>query len=615
MEEKARINVITGEKSQVFWALPGQDLWSFLAAHNFINDDNNNCGGRGYCGKCKIKVEGKVNDLTSTEKEKLLPDEIRKGIRLACHCRIAGEVSVYVEEKNAEFRLSDKAPFAFSPEMIRDEETVKVVNFFIPGLDDLAPSPIYDRLVEAWHGYKLDLTMDNLNHLLLFDRAGRPAIELKALVFDNRVVKRIDKKIEGVYGLALDLGTTSLFAALVDLEKGEIKGVISRTNMQRIYGADIISRVSYCLEKEDGLNKMHRILINNINSMIKELAEEENISTEQIYKITAAGNPVMLHFLAGLSVRGFAAAPYAGIFKQGLKLEAWKLGINVNMQADLFILPQVGGFVGGDTVACILSLEPDPPARYLLVDIGTNGEVVLACGDRMWAASAAAGPAFEGGNITSGGRAEEGSINKFYLDEEENLRFTFIGEGQVKNICGSAVIDLVSCLLTAGYIDNRGIITEKARQRLKVTAGSRGSEIVICDDIKMVRNNPLVFNQEDIRQVQLAKGAIRTAIDILMHKAGISEDDLDYILLAGTFGSYLNPTNCIKIGLLPGVEVSKIKNIGNAAAKGAIMALVSSKMLKKAEEIKGKVEYVELAREADFEERFINNLDFDVRRL
>lgn len=606
MGEKVKITIVSGEKKQEYWALSGQDVWSILASHNFAWGDN--CGGRGYCGKCKVRIEGEVNELTPAEQEKLLPDEIRKGVRLACHCRVEGDTSIYIEE--SENLKPDKADFEFSPALAEDDETVKVVDFFISGLDNYAPVPIYDRLVNALHGYEMGLPVDNLNELILFDRVGRPAIELQALIFDHKIVKKIDKKIEKIYGIALDLGTTSLFAALVDLEEKKIAGITSRANMQRIYGADIISRVSYCLENKDGLAKMHQILVNNINSMIKDLAEENKISSKQIYKITAVGNPVMLHFLAGLNVRGFAYAPYTGIFRGSMRLRAGRLGINVNEEAELLILPQIGGFVGADTVGCILSLEPEPPLKYLLVDIGTNGEVVLACGDKMWAASAAAGPAFEGGNITSGGRAERGSINKFYLDKDGYLRFTSIGGEKVKNICGSAVIDLVSCLLSAGYIDERGIITEKAAERLKLTEGSRGKEIVICDDIKRVKNNPVVFNQEDIRQVQLAKAAVRTAIDILMHRAGIDKDDLDYVLLAGTFGTYLNPANCVNIGLLPRIALSRIKNIGNAAAKGAVMALVSSKMLKKAEEIKDRVEYVELALDPHFESRFIENLNF-----
>lgn len=608
MEEKARIKIITGETEQEYWALSGQDLWSVLAANNLELGDN--CGGRGFCGKCKVKVEGKVSDLTPDEKEKLLPDEIRRGIRLACHCQVKGEVTLYLEKDLARKHKADKAFFEFKPELLASDEAVKIINFFIPGLDGYDALPIYDRLLKTLNNYRLELTMDNINELALLDRTGRPAIELEALVFDNKVVKRIDKKIGQVYGVALDLGTTSLFAALVDLERKKIVGITSKTNMQRIYGADVISRISYCLENEDGLGKMHQILINNINSMIKELAEENNVSPNRIYKLTAVGNPAMLHFLACLSVKGLAEAPYVGLFRAGMGLRARKLGINVNEEAELFILPQIGGFVGADTVACILSLEPSPPSRYLLVDIGTNGEVVLASEGRMWAASAAAGPALEGGNITSGGRAEKGSINKFYLDRDENLKFTFIGEGPVKNICGSAVVDLVSCLLSAGYIDKRGIITEKATARLKVAEGSRGKEILICDDLKKVKNTPVVFNQEDVRQVQLAKAAIRTAIDILMDKAGLSEEDLDYILLAGTFGTYLNPANCINIGMLPPVALSKVKNIGNAAAKGAVMALVSSHLLKKAEEISRKTVHVELALESSFEKRFLYNLDF-----
>lgn len=606
MEEQVKIKVFVCDKEYEYWAIKGQDLWTFLTANNFYISDN--CGGKGYCGKCRIKVKGIVSEITPEEREKLLLEEIREGIRLACHCRIKGEVSVYLENREI-LPLSYKAFFDLE-KLVGENKAVKVINFFIPGVDKYNPVPVYDRLSQALADYKLKLSTANINELLLLDRPGRPVIELQALVFYNKIVKRVEKRVEKAYGIAFDIGTTSLFAALVDLENGEVAAVTSQTNMQRVYGSDVIARVSYCLENSDGTSKLHQILINNINGMIQELKEQKNILISQVYKIAAVGNPVMLHFLTGLSVKGFSAAPYVGLFSAEMKLNAASLGINVDDETELVILPQIGGFVGADTVACILSLEPEVPLRYLLIDIGTNGEIVLSVDGKMWAASAAAGPAFEGGNITSGGRAAKGSINKFYLDEGENIRFTFIGEGPVKNICGSGVIDLVSCLLTAGYIDDKGIITEKALSKLKIADSIRGKEIIICDDIKKVKNTPVVFNQEDIRQIQMAKAAVRTAIDILLSRAGIKEEDLEYVFLAGTFGSYLDPQSCMNIGLLPQVDIAKVKNLGNAAARGAVMSLLSGDMIYKAREIKEKTEYVELALEPLFQKIFLNNLNF-----
>lgn len=606
MEEQVKIKVFVGDKEYEYWAPKGQDLWTFLTANNFYISDN--CGGRGYCGKCRIGVKGIVSEIAPEEREKLLPEEIRKGMRLACHCRINGETSVYLKSGES-LTYSHKASFDFQ-KLVGTNKTSNILNFFIPGVDKYNPVPVYDRLSQALKDYELRLSTENLNELSWLDRIGRPAIELQALVFDNKIVKRVEKKVEKPYGIAFDIGTTSLFAALVDLENGEVAAVTSSTNMQRVYGADVIARISYALENNEGLNKLHQILINNINGMIQELIEKKSILKRQIYKITAVGNPVMLHFLTCLSVKGFAAAPYLGLFSAEMKLKAASLGINVDDETELVILSQIGGFVGADTVACILSLEPEPPLRYLLIDIGTNGEIVLSFDGKIWAASAAAGPAFEGGNITSGGRAGKGSINKFYLDEEENIRFTFIGEKPLKNICGSGVIDLLSCLLTAGYIDNRGIITEKALSRLKVVDGRRGKEIILYDEKSEIKNTPIVFNQEDIRQVQLAKAAIRTAIDILLSRAGIREKDLEYIFLAGTFGSYLNPESCMNIGLLPRVDIAKVENLGNAAARGAVMSLISCDMLYKSREIKDKADYVELALEPEFEPNFLNNLNF-----
>ncbi|MBO8159125.1 ASKHA domain-containing protein [Thermosyntropha sp.] len=607
MTEQVKVRVINRGREYEYWVPAGQDLWTVLATNNWSIDDF--CGGRGICGKCRVKVEGKVSEISVAEQEKLSQDEIEQGIRLACYCRIYGETTVYLNES---ISFVTKENLSYDKiEDIKSDDKVEILSFFIPGLDSEKPVPIYDRLNSALKDYSLKLSTENINELSLLDRAGRPLIELEALAFETREIKQIKKQIDKVYGIAMDLGTTSLFAALVDLLEGKVIGVSSKTNMQRIYGADIISRVSYCLEKSEGLEKLHQILINNINSMIEEFMERWHISPDQIYRFTAVGNPVMLHFLINLSIKGFSKAPYMGLFSQEMNWNAYNLGINANPEAELIILPQIGGFIGADTIGCLLSLEPEVPESFLLIDIGTNGEIVLGWKGEMWAASAAAGPAFEGGNITCGGRAGPGSIDKFYLDGEENLCFSFMGQGLIKNICGSAVIDLAACLLDAGYIDEKGIITTKAEERLKIFKNDkRGKEIVICDDINKVKNVPVVFNQEDIRQVQLAKSAVRTAIDVLIDKSGAEIDELEYIFLAGTFGSFLNPQNCIRIGLLPAVDLKKVKNIGNAAAKGAIRALLSSEMRNKARKIKEEINYVELALEPDFKDRFIKNLNF-----
>ncbi|MDD2585421.1 MAG: ASKHA domain-containing protein [Syntrophomonadaceae bacterium] len=607
MSKQVKIKVIleSAAKEYYLWSLEGKNLWETLSSSGI--DTGGSCGGNGTCGMCKIRVKGEVSLLSDTERELLLPEEIKQGFRLACYCTIKGPLTVYPDynymDNNNRNQLDQWL------ENYRQDGEIHKHTFFIPGIDKYEPVPIYRRIAQALPDYKLELSINNLNELSMLDRAGRPSLELNALVFNNKVVKYVGREEQQAYGVALDVGSTSLFAALVDLQTGQTITVASKANMQRIYGADVISRINYCLENQDGLKTLHQVLINNVNGIIEDLMLETGISSEYIYRVCVVGNPIMLHLFTGLNVNGFGAAPYTGIFLDELLYRAADLDIIANQDASLLILPQIGGFIGADTIACLLPIpETEAAKSYLLIDIGTNGEIVLNSKGNMWAASAAAGPAFEGGNITSGMRAEKGAIDRIFLDEQGNLGYNILGDIPARGICGSAIIDIVACLFKAGYIDENGIITDQGFEQLNIRDSKRGPEIIIVDSQDSLKGTPVVFNQEDIRQVQLAKGAIRTAIDILLKKAGIEYKDLKSIYLAGAFGSYLNPEHCIKIRLLPPVAIDKIKNTGNAAGKGAIIALLSETQQEKARILQQKINYIELASDPDFEKIFLDNL-------
>jgi uncharacterized 2Fe-2S/4Fe-4S cluster protein (DUF4445 family) len=264
--------------------------------------------------------------------------------------------------------------------------------------------------------------------------------------------------------------------------------------------------------------------------------------------------------------------------------------------------------VGADTTACLLTLLPVVDDNFLLLDIGTNGEIVVAYKETMLAASAAAGPAFEGGAVGCGMRACYGAIDKVSLDEGE-LNFRVIGGGLPRGICGSGIIDLIVVLLQNGCLDGNGNFTEEAAQ-FGIRTGERGPEIILVQAEKNMNGIPLIVSQEDIRQVQLAKSAIRTAIDILLEMVGTDIQKLDSIYLAGAFGNYLNPANLLQIGLIPSEYTGKIRNIGNAAAEGAILALLSDDKSKEAVKIKSQVKYIELAQQEEFQNKFIKNINF-----
>ncbi|HBK53474.1 ASKHA domain-containing protein [Syntrophomonas wolfei] len=607
MAERIKITLKCPDRLPMeFWTLTGKNLWDSIMTSGMAATGA--CGGKGNCGQCKVRLEGEINEISDSERQHLLPEELRTGTRLACFCRVKAPLTVYLDPLALAIQdqawLKSDSPVAFSA-------PVKNRQILIPGMEKDSPVPLLTRLARALPGIKLELSVDNLNRLAQIDRIGRPALELQALVFKEQAVKYIGRKKEKACGLALDIGSTSLFAAMLNLEDGEHLAISTKPNMQRVYGADILSRVLHCLENPDGLERLQQILLNNLSSMIEEMLEETGTSPEHIYYLVLVGNPVMLHFLLGLNPAGFAQAPYAGIFCDEFTYPAAALGLPVNPEAEILLLPQVGGFVGADTVAAVLSLPDWRSSRFLLVDIGTNGEVVVGNRGKLWAASAAAGPAFEGGGISSGMIAGDGAIDKICLNPEGGLEYNLIGDSPARGLCGSAIIDITACLCQGAYIDSCGIITELAGEKLRVRQGERGAEIILVEENESFRGAPVVFNQEDIRQVQLAKAALRTAIDVLMEEAGLEYKKLERVYLAGAFGNYLNPHNAVDIGMIPPIKTDTIRNIGNAAAAGAIAALLSPDKQREAREIKEQVRYVELALYPDFQSLYLNNLNFD----
>mgnify|MGYP001016896811 FL=1 len=315
----------------------------------------------------------------------------------------------------------------------------------------------------------------------------------------------------------------------------------------------------------------------------------------------------MLHLLLGINPSGFAAAPYSGVVVDELNFSARELGFTAGDNAMVYILPQAGGFIGADTIGGLLTLQSRKAGIYLFIDVGTNGEVVLCKRGQFFAASAAAGPAFEGGGISSGARAGAGIIDRVDLDSDGKLQFHIPGSQVTNGICGSALIDLIACMLKAGYIDGKGIITSKATEQWVTRGSERGMEIVLLDG---GAGTSIVLNQEDIRQIQLAKAALRTAIDIVIEEAGVSLQQLENIYMAGAFGSYIDPKNAMLIKMIPSVDPAKVVNIGNAAAQGATLALLSDKKRREARILQDKIQCIELAHYPGFQEKFINNLNF-----
>lgn len=603
MEQVIRIQVQTAAgREHCLWALKGKNLWEVLTTAGF--HPAGDCGGHGTCGKCKVLVEGDVTAMDESERLGLLPDELNRGLRLACRCRVMGPVSVaWLEDAPSS---AGHMPITAGKSEANRASCQRVL---LPGLDPEMPQPIHHRLKIALGGAELALPLQNLERLSRMDRQGRPSLELTALKLDDRVLA-VERHRPPVFGLALDLGSTSLFAALIDLSTGKIEAVASQSNMQRVYGADVISRISYCTEHENGLQLLHQVLINNVNGMIDDLLKSVHARSEDIYETVVVGNPVMLHLFLHLSVAGFASAPYQGLFIDEMTLPHHLTGLNVNSCGHLVVIPQAGGFVGADIVAGLLTVPERSRARFVFIDIGTNGEVVVGNQGHFWAASAAAGPALEGGELQCGMRAAEGAVDRVEWDHERGFIYSVIGDTVPKGICGSAVIDITAALLKAGWIDSYGTITDAARQTAPLQRGRQGEQFVLASP-GTPAESAVTFSQDDIRQVQLAKSALRTTIDLLLEKSGMKIGDIQSMYLAGAFGHFLDPGNLIAIGLLPPVSKDIVHSLGNAAVAGAVKVLVSKKDREEAGQIQKRITLVELAGQAAFQDGFLRNMNFE----
>ncbi len=602
MDELIKIEIYCdGQPQNCIWAYPGQNLWESLLANGLASGGL--CGGEGTCGKCKLKIKGELGPPDAEERYLLLPEEIKAGLRLACHIPVADGLQVFLEQ------AEPSATNLLEHDLDEDFKAIlSHKRVYLPGHDNQHTLTVQERLKEALPGVQIDLQAENYNELYYLDRPDRPVLELRVSLLQEERLIYAGRSQQNLYGVALDIGTTSLVGSIIDLETGELLWTSTMPNMQRIYGADIVSRLQYVNEHDDGLQTLHQVIVNNVNALISTMAEQISARSKEVYQLVAVGNPVMIHLLLGLNPRGLATAPFVGLIADEITCRVADLGLVAYRGAKLHIPPAGGGFIGSDALVGLLTLPASPPLPYLYVDVGTNGEVILADGERLWAASAAAGPAFEGAGIRSGMRAALGAIDHFQW-EQGQLDYRVIGNVEPRGMCGSALIDLVAFLLEKGIVDSAGTFVDGGHE-LGVRSGPQGKELVIVPPQGAYQGVPLVLGQEDLRQVQLAKAALRSAIEILLQESGLAATQLQAIYLAGAFGNYLQAEHAIRIGLLPQVNIDLVHSIGNAAGRGAIRYLTSSRASQQIGQFKQLLNCIALANHPDFQPLFLNHISF-----
>jgi uncharacterized 2Fe-2S/4Fe-4S cluster protein (DUF4445 family) len=408
-----------------------------------------------------------------------------------------------------------------------------------------------------------------------------------------------------LYGIAYDIGTTTIVGYLIDLATAEQVGVASERNPQSPHGEDVVSRIAFASGSERNLKMLQREVVSALNKILRSACRQARVKPESVYEAVAVGNPCMISLSLGVSPEGLTQAPYIAPFDAPQEATMPELGIKGSRFGRLVTLPLVSAFVGADTVGVLLAAGIDEgAATRLAVDIGTNGEIALAHKGRILAAATAAGPAFEGWHISCGTQAVPGAVDHVWVGTDD-LEISRIADGSdAVGLCGSGIADAAALMVEEGIVDPSGrlLTRDQARarppkllQRIRTDGGDRRS-FTIAERISMT--------QGDVREVQLAKGAIRAGINILLAEAGITCEDIDEVLLAGAFGNYVNRQSALSIGLLPPVEIDKIRSIGNAAGEGAKLALRSTKERERAQKIAESVEYVELSGRRGFEDEF-----------
>ncbi len=564
------------------------------------------CGGHGTCGKCRVKVEG-IGEKPSDREAKLLGSRhLENGFRLACCCSINSELDLFFEDndKNAVIiTQGKKSEIKLEPSITKHYKVLTQ-----PGLEDQHSD--LERVLQSHTGLKQGISLEVLKTLDASMR--RDNFKVTLVTMDRKLLAVESGDTTGkLFGVAVDIGTTTIVAYLMDLKNGKETDVYSTLNPQRKFGADVISRIHYANESADTLSEMNETLTACINEMIINLAARNKLNVSDIYTICFVGNTTMMHFLMGLSASNIAVNPFIPVTTLAHKCWAGSLKVNINPSGYAFLFPSVSAYIGADTVAAVLSSGLNRSRKIsLLIDIGTNGEMVLGNNKWMLACSTAAGPAFEGANITNGIGGVIGAIDRVNLSK--GFEYTTIGNGQVAGICGSGIVDAVAGMLETGIIDETGRIAdedeaetlrEDLRHRITSLNGSRAFLLVNKDEFE--ENIEVAITQKDVREIQNAKAAIAAGIKILVRQAGIKLEDIDRVYLAGGFGTSINIESALKIGLLPKELKGRIESIGNAAGAGAIQGLLSGKMMKRAVEIKNSIKYIELSSSREFTEEYV----------
>lgn len=602
--KKKHVRVTFEPEGRAVYCLEGTLLVEAAVRAGIVLDTP--CGGQGTCGKCRVDITVGAPEPCAVDRKHFSAEELAAGARLACQTRIADEMTVRIPAAARFFEQKILTDGAGMQVPLNPTVTKHHLILPEPSLEDQRADA--DRVLDSLE-IKLEPCIEVLNEMPDFIRKHK--FDITAVVAEDRLLAlEGGDTSEKNYGVAFDIGTTTVVGFLVDLHTGRELAVAARTNPQVAFGDDVVTRISHA-GTANGRRQLQEIIVGCLNEIITECCEQSGIAYGHLYEATVVGNTTMNHLFLGIDPEYVAQAPYVAAVRRSVNVCGRELGVRIHPRGIVHALPNIAGFVGADTVGAILASgmhEAEKPV--VVIDIGTNGELVAGNRDRLIACSTAAGPAFEGARIKFGMRAAAGAIDKVIMDAD--VEYNVIGNVAPRGLCGTAVIDLVAELLRVGAVDETGRLLPPGEMpahtpeaiKKRVVEGEDGLYFVVVLAEETQLDGPIFLTQRDIREMQLAKGAIAAGVNILLAEAGIGLDNLDRVLLAGAFGNFIRRKMAKRIGLLPDVPSERIRYIGNAAGAGARMALLSQRCKDEANAISERVEYLELAARPDFQMEF-----------
>lgn len=571
------------------------------------------CGGEQWCAKCKVVIEEGMENLTplTVIERKLLSDrEIALNYRLACCCTISGDVVASIPEvSRAQVQVVRKAIREIPVEL--DPEVKKYyVKMKSPTLKDSEGD--LARLLNALkeqHGIgNLNVDYHVLKELPVVLRKEEWKVTVTVWGGDELIRIQPGQAMEA-YGLAIDIGTTTMVGYLTNLSSGKVVSVDSMMNPQVSYGEDVMSRITYTITHPDGLEKLNRKVRDAVNLILLNTVRDAGVTFDDIYEIVLVGNTCMHHLFLKIPPEYLGRSPFPPAVNQSVNVKARDLGLKMFEAGNIHLLPNEAGFVGADNVGVLLATEPwKHPDIQLIIDIGTNGELVLGNEKALISTSCATGPAFEGAHIKHGMRAASGAIERIRIDTSTlEVQYKTIGSEKPRGICGSGIIEAVAEMFKAGIILKNGNLN-KGINSSRLRKGNDGYEYILAYKSETSIETDIVLTQSDIRAIQLAKGAMYAGAKILMKNLQVTE--LNRVILAGAFGSYIDREAAMLIGLFPDCNLNRIVAVGNAAGDGARLALLNREKRTEAQQVARQVRYIELTVDPSFEKEFIMAMHF-----